>query len=961
MAAFLMVTATVFAYRKFTSTHKLSPVKNSTEPRAHRDGAPAVQFVDAVPILFHVEKFLEIPLPEGDASDPRVSPDATRIVFVRTHNSKGSLALAELPSGTLKNLKIPLDDIIHPSWSGDGKKLVFSGLKAGAWEIYLYEPDSGKLTAVTNDPSRKKSWPRLSPHRFDDHYRIAYASEENGRSDIWWVRESGHHDLPITVSPKRMETFRKSAYWKDFDGMTTPAPLRNSGNFPEWSPSGDMLLYRSDKGNACLRYRFDEWWKPAETRAPHGAAKMQWSPNQTSFLEYSAESGAAGIIRQDNSSPTPILASRKLTSVPAFFPDGQGFAFTYQKNGRSVLAVEPHNDPLGDISNLWMYQYNKGDREKLVKNQMLLKKGDSDQIYSLYESERYGDRQMVPYLVTSDAVLETFYAAFAALYAAMERQQLATALEEFSRHGVAAAARLKPGSDTEVMFQTGLILMKPESGTTMRPEARTEAKKVIAAAQGKQETLFGQKLDYSDFFIRGKYERDKDLQGYFRAIKWYQAFTFNIASPSERPHVSDILEVVSDGKASKALELLYSIYREMVGESRYLNPTNLKRLPQPGENTAFNSTLPWVKGTGSFRLLPSVYTLDAHIFDELVTHLSIPDSVGTFESPRTLPMGLDIMAAFGSGEARNILLNELKQGDYERYALRLDSLAGKINGFQRSAWESSLYQQWLDALSSLVQEPPAKAPAFAKTQAWKRKQLNTALGSWVNLRYETIAVVEQVTAEAGEGGYERLNTGKPRGYVEPDPEFFRRLDLAFARLGVMLERTAGSPELKKGIASKISVYRKHLNLLQTIAHKELEGVELTSDEYAEILNIGATIEHFIVLMGSLNGSDTNDQPLKTPEPVRKVVDVQSFQGTRLYEALGHVNELNLAVPYFGRRQLVMGPVYSYHEFTSAELIDSEKWRNSGKKQPPSWIRAYFAEEKSKRSPHTLPEQGKSAR
>jgi len=44
-----------------------------------------------------------------------------------------------------------------------------------------------------------------------------------------------------------------------------------------------------------------------------------------------------------------------------------------------------------------------------------------------------------------------------------------------------------------------------------------------------------------------------------------------------------------------------------------------------------------------------------------------------------------------------------------------------------------------------------------------------------------------------------------------------------------------------------------------MARKELNGQELTDEEYDEILEIGGVIEHFILIMGSLNGNE-NDMP-----------------------------------------------------------------------------------------------------
>jgi uncharacterized protein DUF3160/WD40 repeat protein len=952
----LVALSSFFAVKKF---HLFSSKPSPQNIETAGKGPPKEKFLDVVPITFHVEKALEIPLPEGDAYDPKVSPDGSRIVFIKKSAEKSGIAVAELPGGAISSLDVALDAVADPGWSADGTKVVFTGAKKGVWEIYLYDLKGKKLQQVTNDPKRKKSWPRFSPYKFDDNYRIAYVSEENGRKDIWWVRESGKYDQPITFPATREKEFKSSPYWSEFGAGTgdgAPPLIITGGDMPEWSPSGNLLLYRTAQGYALLSYSYESWWKETKASFAPSPGILSWAPNQTSFLDFNSGNGKAAVIPRDSLKRKMILGSKQLTSPPGFFPDGRGFACTLRKDGRSVLAVEPYADPMGDVANLWMYPYSQAQLNKMTKNQLLFLKAEYDQIYNIYDSERYGicgDVDMGaharPYLVTSDAVLETFYAAFAALYAQVERTELTALLEEFACKGAETAREKGAGRDVENFFLTGLGLLNKDAVRTAPAEVREEVARV-EKGEGSGTSFFGKELDYGDFYIRGKYERDKDLQGYFRAIKWFQSFTFDLAQEPQRKPAADILAVSGAAKVRPSLERIYAIYREMIGESRYYNPLNLKELPATGPLPEFKSGLPWVAGEGSFRLLPSIYTLDAHVFDELIWHIKRPESV----EGRDLPMGLDIMAAFGSQEARRILLDELHQGQYPNYEKQLARVTDKIGKLSRSDWEANVYQNWLDALATLVREPDAKSPAFTRTAAWKRKELNTALGSWVNLRYETIAVVEQVASECGEGGYETINIGKPRGYVEPNPEFFRRLDTGFGRVATQLERAIRSPELKKGVAEKIAVFRQHLKALETIARKELDGTPLTDEEYGEILNIGGTVEHFIVLMGSLDSS--SDQAVRNPEPIRKIVDLQrsSDGDTRLYAALGFVNEVNVAVPFYGRRAIVKGPVYSYHEFKSKEALNSEKWRKEGKQAPPLWLRDYF-EGKSSSSLKTMPD------
>jgi hypothetical protein len=944
IAAVALVILATLAY--LLSAKLFSRKGTQSQPQQADVNEPAkAAFIDVIPIFYRPTKQQEIMIRDGEAMNPRVSPDGSRIVFVMKRAGKNGLAVAELPAGAISVLAIDLDAAADPAWSADGTQIVFAGTTKEVSEIYLYNLKAKKLSQVTHAPERKKYWPRCSPYRFGKHYRIAYTSVEKGRKDIWWVRESGEYDQPVTIAEERKEAFAKAEYWKKESSGEVPPPITTGGDSPEWSSSGNLLLYRTGANSfAALAYTYYDWWRPAKIKVPASSGLLSWAPNQSAFLEYDPLRKAAAVITRPSLQRKTVLSGKSLTSAPAFFPDGMSFACTTTGSGKSLLVIEPYDDPLGDVANLWMFGFGEKDRQKLMHNQLLFLETGNDHIYTLYDSEAYGpgvkdefSDHARPYFVTSDAVLETFYASFSALYANAERTVLAKALTEFCRAGAEVARYKKAAADVETLFTVGLALLQPETLKGASPQVREEVQRIEEAA-GSQASLFAKDVAYGDFIIRGKYERDTDLKGFFRALKWFQAFTFDVQHEDERTQAAAVLAVARDPKVYPALEKMFALYGRMLGESRYRSPLNQQDFGGK-ELTAASYGLPWVSGVDKFRMLPPIYTLDAFIFDELITHTNRGDTVGTFDNPRMLPRGLDIMATFGSSEARIILVEELKEGRFANYEHHLDRVTGLVKNFPRSAWDANLYQSWLDLMGSLTREPET-APPFMKTAAWRRKQLNTALGSWVNLRYETIAMVEQVAAEAGEGGYEVLDVGRPRGYVEPNPEFFRTLDKAFERLAKEFETSLADADLRKEIGVRFAEHRTHLKALEAIARKELAGEPLTDGEYEEIISIGRTVEHFMQVIASANGND--GQPLANPEPIRKIVDVQKddLHKVRLYEALGHASELDVVVPYFGRRQIAKGAIYSYYEFTSAENLNSEKWR--AMKQPhPVWLRDFY--------------------
>jgi Tol biopolymer transport system component len=911
---------------------------------------PNLPFTSIVPVKFKTNTYKEMISHDGDAFAPKVSPDGRQIVFIQKLKSKTGLAIVDLLKSDIEPIDLGLDDYSHPSWNFDGTKVVFSGVKGSHYEIYVYDLKNRKLMQLTNSPDRKKYWPSFSPYMFGEHYRILYVSEEKGRKDIWWVRETGDADQPLTLPPNRVNEYRNSEVWKEFE------PPKNfitrGGDFPEWSPSGNLVIYKTEDGKyGAIEYDYREWWKAISFDFPTVKGMLTWSPNQCSLLVYDSEEKSCHFASKGTPQKKRLLSDKHLTSPPAFFPDGKGLAYTHLRNGKSILSTEPLDDPMGDVVGLWMYPYKKSQMDQLRENQLLFFYRNYNQIYEIYESESYSEGEhKKPYLVTSDAVLETFYIAFSSLLSYAERVEFADALTEFASKGFETAKKKKAPKEIENFFLIGLTLIRPEGSKNIPPEVKEEVAK-IKGASGSGESLFGKKLFYDDFLIRGKYERDEDLRKYFQALKWFQTFRFNLKKEKDRKWVAEILNVITSPEVYSPIERINNVLKDMIGESRYYGPLTLKKLSKEASLPAVRPTLPWIEIKDLFQLFPVFYTLDAFVFDELVTHTDRKETVGTRENPRVLPFGMDMMAAFGSEEAKKILLDELKEGRFENYEKRLNELMNKINNFSQNVWDQNLYNIWLDTLSTLLKNPYPNAPDFTHSRAWKRKQLNTALGSWVNLRYETIGYVEQVGAEAGEGGYERLSIGLPRGYVEPNPLFFKKLNDGFQRIAKEFGGMIKNVELRKAVLERIERYRNHLKILEKIAQKEVDNIPLTDDEYREILYIGRTIEHFILIMNSINSNRKQEGGLANPDSIKKVVDVQKFRDNSsvliLYEALGPANEINVIVPYYGRRQVVKGPVYSYYEFRSPEVWKNDRWRQqfeqskTGTQPLPVWIKDYY--------------------
>jgi hypothetical protein len=108
-----------------------------------------------------------------------------------------------------------------------------------------------------------------------------------------------------------------------------------------------------------------------------------------------------------------------------------------------------------------------------------------------------------------------------------------------------------------------------------------------------------------------------------------------------------------------------------------------------------------------------------------------------------------------------------------------------------------------------------------------------------------------------------------------------------------------------------------------MAEKELQNQPLSDAEYDEILHVGAVAEHDFLVYNSLASTDL---ALSTPDPMMKIADIAGGGETPYLEAaVGRPLEWDQVVPYFGRREIVKGSVYSYYEFPSPTPLTDLDW------------------------------------
>lgn len=587
--------------------------------------------------------------------------------------------------------------------------------------------------------------------------------------------------------------------------------------------------------------------------------------------------------------------------------------------------------------------------------------------WHVYETARYAG---LPILITTDSVLNAYHGLFDTLLQRMEEaalyDQCATMTEALytsasSQWNTASDPAIKEDARLNMAFfaVAGSLLSGGSTAPDVVADEVASELALIEAAAGPQESpILGYTEDYSQYKPRGHYTRSERLKSYFKAMMWYGHTAFYI-----NPRTPDLTEEEAVGLTRRAILVASSLVGEakdawiaiyeptsfLVGRSDDLSVDDMASVltevfgtaqPQPDALTdggkiatvreKMNELAPpkilsgTVREQGdtenreenerSFRVMGQRFIPDSYAFQQLVWAY-----VGDEANKRDLPMGLDIMAVLGSFEAYKLATEDFGQSQYANYESQIAKVHQEFAAKTEDVWPTSIYTGWLESLQQVMAFPAEGAPAFMQTQAWARKSLNTALGSWTELRHDTILYAKQSVTAEGDGGEEPDTV---IGYVEPYPAFYSKIaELAGAMRQGMADYGLADSEATNKLDSMVEL----AETLASIAQKQLAGEELSTDETDIIRWYGSyleSLEHF---------DDTTDQgmtlsPAAERSPLVADVHTSYNTGLALEEATGYPLVLYAAFEVNGQLQLFCGASYAYYEFTApldGRLTDEE--------------------------------------
>ncbi|MGA1872066.1 MAG: DUF3160 domain-containing protein [Thermoplasmatota archaeon] len=470
--------------------------------------------------------------------------------------------------------------------------------------------------------------------------------------------------------------------------------------------------------------------------------------------------------------------------------------------------------------------------------------------------------------------------------------------------------------------------------------------------------------DYTQYRPRGHYTRSTQLERYFKVMMWFGQITMRQKSAEETMQAVLLADAVSKAFHSTVPSTdlwneTYAITSFFVGWSDDLTygdyctltswiygrvgPSNSKmkdpsrllllmdyldELRKPKINSHYYNV--FMEGmenaTLGMRMMGQRLVPDSYMFQQLVgrntgpyTGTGTPFTLSHMEDLgyiRGFPRGMDAMAVLGFDIAETYLI---QGGDtrYVNYSSQFGKLRAEFQSIDNGTWGSNLYWGWLHTLGSLNENfTRGQYPTFMRSNGYLAEKLNTALGSWTELRHDTILYAKQSHPGVG-------CSADPEGYVEPIPAFYSRLRTLTNATRDGLKHLEVLTNTMKGNLQNLS---NILLRLEDISKKELENVTITRSDYIFIDRFDMHIQTVLVGVPRESGDS------------RMIVDVHTdfnedptdqISGKCLEEAVGNF-DLIIVIQNGsdGKLRAAIGPVFSYYEFKRpiSDRMTDDDWK-----------------------------------
>ncbi|MDO5716263.1 MAG: DUF3160 domain-containing protein [Tissierellia bacterium] len=587
-------------------------------------------------------------------------------------------------------------------------------------------------------------------------------------------------------------------------------------------------------------------------------------------------------------------------------------------------------------------------------------------MHEVYDKNEYAN---VANFITTDSVLQIFHLFYDNFLMDLEARELLPAVEELVDHLIADGAKQYENVKDEKLkelamynlayFATikGILAGGTPDLAILPDEAIAMAEKELQNIEAQSfaySAVMDMDMDFSQMKPRGHYTKSEDLKKYFKAVMYMgQAGFFpvnmdtgqrnedvlarallmtHVTTNNEesyrlwsRAHdpIDFLVETADDLEIKDFANILYGVYGKDPDLNQLLEEDKMDKaydylvsLPAP--------KIASFKGY-SFRLMSQRAVID-NVWMQNLVEIWKPGK----PSNRPIYSGKDLFGVFGMKAAEDLQMADERNKKWDQYETRFKETKEKASSMKEEDWTKNLYRGWLWALTELTPEWGEGYPHFMQSEEWKKKDLNAGLGSWAEIKHDTLLYGKQVVAQMGGPSFV-LELQK--GYVEPNVELYNKL----IWLTDYTEKNLSARGLlRESTRERLLRYMDQLEFLRDVSIKELTGEEVTEEDYQRIAYIGGEMEY--IILDFLRLSDENWTMLDYNEDMCLVADLMTVPENTWGLKEGEFYSIGLATPrsiyvvypvgdefFIGR-----GSVFSVYEFISPTRLNDEEWRKKAR-------------------------------
>ena len=341
-----------------------------------------------------------------------------------------------------------------------------------------------------------------------------------------------------------------------------------------------------------------------------------------------------------------------------------------------------------------------------------------------------------------------------------------------------------------------------------------------------------------------------------------------------------------------------------------------------------------LKPAMGWRFLGQRFTYDAWIFQ----HVTSPRLYG-----RMMASGLDIASAFGSNSADMLLENT--DENFEKLKTILAKFKKFFGSKDEKFWSETYYNSVLALTKAQAEFEQGAGFFFTEKPLWNIKSLESSLGTWAELKHDTILYTKQVAAERGGGEYDpTYRTDKipsPVHYIEPNLKFFTELCMSWKVFQNIFERYKLFDDDSKYAVSQIEkICLRALNIVAA----EVKDEKVSKDDLDWIGTIPQLLAKSVVPFSNYASYTKDNEQFKMALVADVLTNAES--GSVLEVAVGIPHRIYVALnDKQGGKRIAVGYTFNYYEFEHPmnDRLTDEQWKkmvydneSEAAKRKPKW-------------------------